>query len=140
MTILAKVMNHLDNTQFYEQLPDNPTERFSEEIRTCLINMLTFNFLQPKNSRTSRFYILPKLHKPGVPGRPIVSSCRASTEIISQFVDYHLGPLVCKIHSYIKDTSDFLLKLQTVTNVPTDSLLVALDVSYLYANIPHAKD
>ena len=50
---LAKVMNHLDNTQFYEQLPYDPTERFSEEIRTCLINMLnrlvidedTFNFL-----------------------------------------------------------------------------------------------
>ena len=61
---LAKVMNLLDNEQFYEPLPDNPTEQFSEEIKTCLIDMVNrhviddkiFDFLWPW------FYILPKLH------------------------------------------------------------------------------
>ena len=33
---LAKVMNLLDNTQFYEPLPDDLTEQFLEEIKTCL--------------------------------------------------------------------------------------------------------
>ena len=99
---LTRVMKHLNNTQFYEKLPDDPTEQFSEEITKYLSGMFernvldrgTFEFLRPKGIRTSRFYILPKLHKPGIPGGPIVSSCGAPTEEILKFVDYHLNPLV----------------------------------------------
>ena len=66
-------------------------------------------------------------------------SCRAPTERIFQFVDHHLCPLVVKrIPSYIKDTTDFLLKLQSV-RVPSGSLLLTLDVSTLYTNIPHEE-
>ena len=57
----------------------------------------TFDFLRPRNVRTSQFYILPEIHKKGIPGRPIVTSCGAPTENISLFVDYHLHPLVKKI-------------------------------------------
>ena len=35
---------------------------------------LTFMFLDPSNhSRIPIFYLPPKIHKPGVPGRPIIS-------------------------------------------------------------------
>ena len=60
-----------------------------------------------------------------------------TTERISQFVDYHLQPLVHKLPSFVKDTNDFLNKLLTIGNLPADSLLVTLDVSSLYTNIPH---
>ena len=144
---LTRVMDHLNNTQFYEKLSDDATEWFSEEITSLLEEMRekrvlereTFCFLQPRNVRTSRFYILPKIHKPGIPGRPIVSSCRASTEKISYFVDHHLNPLVKKIPSYIKDTNDFLLKLQQLDDLSSESLLVTLDVISLYTNIPHQE-
>ena len=75
--------------------------------------------------------------KPGNPGRPIVSSNSHPTERISQFVDYHLQPLVHKLPSFVKDTNDFLNKLLTVGKLPSNSLLVTLDVSSLYTNIPH---
>ena len=122
-------------------------ERFSEEITSSLAEMHerhvidrdAFEFLRPKKIRTSRFYILPKIHKDGIPGRPIVSSCGAPTENISLFVDYHLSPLVRRIPSYIKDTNDFLLKLQDIRNLPSGSLLVTLDVTSLYTNIPHEE-
>ena len=92
---VKKVMGHLDNTLFYEKLSDNPTEWFSEEITSALAEMTkrkildkdAFDFLQPKNAKTSQFCILPKLHKKDIPGRPIVSSCGAPTENISLFVD-----------------------------------------------------
>ena len=143
---LVRVMQHLNNTQFYEKLSEDPTERFSEEITDYLTGMFernvldrnTFEFLRSKDIRTSRFYILPKLHKPGIPGRPIVSSCGAPTEKISQFIDYHLRPLVTKIPSYIKDTNDFLSKLDGVC-ITSESLLVTLDVTSLYTNIPHEE-
>ena len=68
---------------------------------------------------------------------PIVSSNSHPTERISHFVDYHLQPLVHKLPSFVKDTNDFLNKLLTISNLPANSLLVTLDVSSLYTNIPH---
>ena len=89
--------------------------------------------------KPGRFYILPKVHKPGNPGRPIVSSNSHPTERLSHFVDYHLQPLVHKLPSFVKDTNDFLNKLLTISNLPTNSLLVTFDVSSLYTNIPHKE-
>ena len=85
-------------------------------------------FIQP-NVKPGRFYILPKVHKPSNPGRPIVSSNSHPTERISHFVDHHLQPLVHKLPSYVKDTYDFLNKLLTIGKLPSNSLLVTLDVS-----------
>ena len=68
-----------------------------------------------------------------------MSSNGAPTENISAFVNYHLHPLVTKIPSYTQDTSDFLRKVQGLPALPDNTLLVTLDVSSLYTNIPHAE-
>ena len=39
--------------------------------------------------------------------------------------------------SYVKETQDFLQKLEKVKNIPEKSLLVTLDVKPLYTNIPN---
>ena len=54
-------------------------------------------------------------------------------------MDHHLNPLVKKIPSYVKDTNNFLLKLQRINDLPPESLLVTLDVTFLYTNIPHQE-
>ena len=54
-------------------------------------------------------------------------------------MDFPLKPLVEKVASYIKDTTDFLLKLKSAGIPPPGSLLVTLDVRSLYTNIPHAE-
>ena len=89
------------------------------------------------NVKPGRFYILLKLHKTENPGRPIVSSNIHPPERISQFVDYHINPLVSTLDSHIKDTTDFLNKLSNLGNLPNDAILVTLDVSSLYTNISH---
>ena len=78
-------------------------------------------------------------HKQGHPGRPIVSSNSHPTEPISQFVDHHLQPLVTKLPSYIKDTTHFLNKLNSIGQLSNGVLLVTIDVASLYTNIPHAQ-
>ena len=50
-------------------------------------------------------------------------------------MDFHLQPLVTKLSSYIKDTTHFLNKLNTIGPLPDGVLLVTLDVSSLYTNI-----
>ena len=44
-----------------------------------------------------------------------------------------------KIPSFLKDTTDFLCKLNDITHLEKpDSLLVTMDVNSLYTNIPHS--
>ena len=102
-----------------------------------LIEEKTYKYLTSNpNLRAGRFYILPKIHKQGNPGRPIISSNGHPTERISEFVDYHLKPLVQTLPSYIKDTTHFLLQLQNLGPLPENAILVTLDVSSFYTNIP----
>ena len=50
--------------------------------------------------------LLPKIHKKqqNVPGRPVVSNCGTATEKVSEFLDFHLKPVMQERKSYIKDT------------------------------------
>ena len=90
-----------------------------------------------ENTRAGRFYLLPKIHKRGCPGRPVISGCNTPTEEISSFVDSQLKPLVPSIPSYVKDTNDFLRKLIELDRLPVGAILVAVDVIGLYPHIPH---
>lgn len=54
-------------------------------------------------------------------------------------MDYHLKPLAFKTESYIRDTNDFLRKIQELGAIPPGSILCTADVSSLYTSIPHAE-
>ena len=95
------------------------------------------NYLLIDQPKAGRFYLLPKIHKAGNPGRPIVSANGHPTEKISEFVDLHLQPHVQNLPSYLKDTTDFLRKQDAQAPFPPDTLLVSMDVTSLYTNIPH---
>ena len=80
--------------------------------------------------------MLPKIHKPGNPRRPIVNSIGSITEKISVFVDSHLRQYTPRILSYIKDTAHFINIMKNIQLDPED-LFVTIDVGSLYTNIPH---
>ena len=58
------------------------------------------------------------------------------TSEISCFVDHHLQPLVREIPSYIKDTNNFIKKIDNFA-VPPNSFLVTMEVKLLYTSIPN---
>ena len=72
------------------------------------------------------------------PGRPIISGIGTLTEPLSGFIDSILNPYVNSIPSFVQDTTHFLRILSDIPPLPPSSLLVTLDVSALYSNIPHA--
>ncbi|KAJ8029907.1 Proline-rich transmembrane protein 1 [Holothuria leucospilota] len=80
-----------------------------------------------------------KALKVSPPGRPIVSGIGTMTEFISGYVDNLLQPLLPRIPSFIKDTTHFLQTLQDIENLTENTLLVTMDVSSLYSNIPHVE-
>ena len=59
------------------------------------------------------------------------------TEKISQFVDHFLNPISMKVRSYLRDTNDFLHHINQIGTVEEGTLLVTMDVTSLYTNIPN---
>ena len=78
----------LNNHAHYTKLHIDPTPRFILEIKSFINSMFakgqidkhTRDFLY--HSRVARFYLLPKIHKPGNPDKTIVSSDSVLTENI----------------------------------------------------------
>ena len=136
----------MTNETFYKTLPSDPTTLHSELINNVIerfereqrLDQNTANGLKVHDPRTPLFYLLPKIHKVGNPGRPVVSSINCHTSKISEFVDFYLQPIVKSLPSYTQDTTDFLNKLRRLPkNLPKDSYLVTMDVKSLYTNIPN---
>ena len=146
---VAEGLRQLSDQNFYLPIDDDLTTTHNEKIATHLENMIkrgeiterVARFLVTKEPRTAQLYLLPKIHKnvTPVPGRPIVSANESPTERVSAFVDNFLAPIVRTGRSYIRDTSDFLLKLQDIRDLRGDEILLTLDVSSLYTNIPNEE-
>ena len=84
------------------------------------------------------FYTLTNIHKPTPVGRPIISGCDGPTERISAFVDHLIQPIAQKQASYLKDTTDFLNFIEK-TKLPKITILISMDVTSLYTNIPQEE-
>ena len=109
---INECLRQLNNTKFYELLDNDITTdiqtrilKYAERMNRDKIINEAKRYLIQTDPKPGRFYILPKVHKQGNPGRPIVSRNSHSTERISQFVDHHLKPLVQTMQSFIKDTT-----------------------------------
>ena len=72
----------LSDSTFFERLDRDFTVDYNKTVSEVVEQAITKGELPAsavnlvvENPRTSRFYLLPKVHKTGNPGRPIVSAC-----------------------------------------------------------------
>ena len=139
---IAEAMRQLNNEEYYKRV-DDLTSQHEQLINQCIsdlinngdLDMDAGQLLRPANSRTPIFYMLPKIHKPNNPGRPVISSVNSHTEKLSAYVDEFLRPLAQALPSHIRDTTDFITRLKNLGRDPENSILATLDVSSLYTNI-----
>ena len=103
------------------------------------ISKKEMKYFMYKYKKVTKLYLLPKIHKRlyDVPGRPVILKCSAPTEKVSEILDHHLKPIMQEGWSYIKDTEDFLKKIQNMGKITQDSILVTANVVGLYPSIPH---
>jgi hypothetical protein len=142
---ITEAERQLNDVNFYIHKNQDLTTTHTAQIIGILSKLLenkeitesVFQQLSPIGSRTSRFYFLPKIHKQIVKGRPIISGNGSPTEKISEFVDEHIKHIVPLLTSYIKDTTDFVNKIESLPKMPPGTILVTMDVSSLYTCIPH---
>ena len=60
-------------------------------------------YLEVKDSKLGRFYLMPRIHKglSSVKERPVISNSGTITEHISEYLDHHLNPLVSQSRSHV---------------------------------------
>ena len=80
--------------------------------------------------------MLCKIHKQNNPRRLIVNVIGTVTEKITAHVDEYLRKCIPRIPSYINDITHSLNIIKQIKLDPQD-ILVTIDVSSLYTNIPH---
>ena len=156
--------NHLNSQQkqadgtskpYYCKVYDDTLEDTKKKILDVLRDGLEkeyitkdeFDAMDPSDKGPGKFYELFKVHKDHPlgatpPERPIISASGSITENIAQFVEHNIKHLANKHQSYLQDTPDFLRNLELVKaegNLPDNSILVSIDVSALYTNIPQEE-
>lgn len=134
----------LNDTITYKKINNDPTNIFQNKNNTFvkkLLNKKEINEVQAKqlsihNAVPPKLYGLPKLHKPNVPMRPIVSYIKSPFYKLSKYLSNCLSNITRKNNYYIKDSFSFKQFIDTV-DLPDDYKLLSLDVVSLYTNIPN---
>ena len=146
---ISEAERQLSDPKFYKEIATDITKAHNDDIILLLdrlksedaLSEETHKYLVTDNPKTASLYLLPKIHKikkenEFPPGRPIISANGCPTEKISAFVDENIKGAIPKIASYIKDTTDFIRKIETI-KIPEDCILATFDVTSLYTNIPN---
>ena len=132
--LIKAITKYFKQTPLYNNKMVNDTlDQFKNENPFSKIIAEGLKIINPK---TPKLYITPKINKENNPGRFVINSINCHISEISRFVDHYPQPLVKEIRSYIKDTNDFVNKIN-IFKVPENSFLVSMDVKALYTNIPN---
>ena len=100
-----------------------------------------YNEIRPVGTARPRMYGVPKLHKDGVPLRPILSMVNSPHHPMAKWLATVLKPVVdlYSVHT-VKDTFDFCKELEKFAETNKDQLantfLCSFDIASLFTNIP----
>jgi hypothetical protein len=139
-------LRQLQDTNFYDALPSDTTDDIQKQLQKEINRLIeggelpsSAKNLLVRSPRCAVFYLLPKPHKAGTPGRPVISNIACPTYQISKFLSNILRPIVVKCPTYIKDTTHLLQKIDhfRFDRQSDENLLFTMDVKGLYTNIPN---
>ena len=141
---IKEAEGQLNNVKNYVPLPNDATKINNDTISKTIKRFQKEHLIKDKVAdglitQTQEQNKSLKIHKEGIIGRPVISSVNCYSAKISEYVDYHLQPIVREISSYIKNKSDFFCKIKPITEVPENFYFVTLDVKSLYTSIPNSK-
>jgi hypothetical protein len=132
-------LENLLKTDTYKALKIDPTKTLVELARKtakeCGMDTMQLRNMIPQCPEIPRIYGVPKIHKTGVPLRPIVSTTNSVTYRLAKYLTNKLEENRKLPQSYVKDSAHLIqiLKEQTLED---GDLLVSFDVESLFTNIP----
>jgi hypothetical protein len=140
-----KLESILSDHSKFQRLSGNKdtTEKIEKQLSTLLNNLLATNAidsqlhsqLKPTGSSISRMYGLPKIHKPGVPLRPILDMSNSPYHLLSKWLAEKLQPIRERLSvNSTRDSFDFVDRVKDL-NI-TNKSMVSFDVTSLFTNVP----
>ena len=99
----------------YKELPSDPTMKHKNRLISILktirseagIDNTTYKRLYPTGAGSPKYYGLPKIHKTGVPLRPIISNRSSATYESAKELAKILKPLVARSPHHVQNNKDF---------------------------------
>ncbi|KAJ8685406.1 hypothetical protein QAD02_021199 [Eretmocerus hayati] len=138
-----KMYDLLSDNDTYVPVNSNPLGSLQKNVKELLYKWNEQGYLgrvyhrfalTQTDTALSKIYGLPKIHKEGVPLRPIVSAVNSPTYFLSKTVDKILKACLSKAESYIKN-SHFISQV-TKIKVPRDHIGFSLDIKALFPSTP----
>ena len=99
------------------------------------ISEAVYKMLYPTGARVPKFYGLPKVHKEGIPLRPIVSSIGAASYETAKELARILKPLMGNSPYQVQNCRDFIQQIQDI-KLKEDQCIMACDVKALFTSVP----
>ena len=139
MVVLRRCKTHYS----YQLLKRDPTTKIKAKTLKQLMDMKDnefinnnlYNHLEPTDSSVPTFSGQPKIHKPGVPIRPIVSYSGSPLYNLNKYIANILKAYVRDENNNAKNSTTFSNYIRNVP-IEDDEIMVSFDVSSLYMNIP----
>ncbi len=138
-----KALSLLSDKNTYTVLKSDPTGKTQRDLnakllllkKSNIISETTYKMLYSSDGLSPRFYGLPKIHKPEIPLRPIVSFVNSPTYGVSSFLAKILSPVVGNTENTVKNSYHFAEFIRGKT-LNADEVLVSFDVISLFTKIP----
>ena len=136
----TKKADKLLSQSSYKTISTDPTNRY--KIKLILLKKIkteggmddvTYRRLYPTGASPPKFYGLPKVHKSGMPLRPIVSSIGSVTYETSKELSRILKPLVERSPHHVQNNQLFLKQLEDIQMGP-DDIIMSYDVKALFTS------
>ena len=121
-------LNIIMDSNFYEELTENPNILYEEKFRKEIQNILHEKLITKneydillEGTKTPSFYAKPKTHETYQEiqlFRPICNGIGSYFVCMPEFIDSFFQPLSRKNSLYVKDTTDFLNEVSKIHNSP----------------------
>ena len=139
---IAKATNLLSQPE-YRTIDRDPTNKLKAKLFTVVRNLKRetgledhfYNYMYLTGCTSTKFYVLPKIHKANTPLRPMVSSRGSVTYGVAKVLAKILKPLVRKSLHHVHSTTDFVERVRKVTLQP-GKCLCSNDVTALFTSVP----
>ena len=129
----------------YVKIPKDPTTRKENMIKNTMKSMMDsgdmssglYRKLAPCHSVAPKLYALPKIHKEGVPMRPITSMIDSPAYHAANYLTKVIGPVLGKTELTVSNSKEFVGQLKELS-VSTADRMVSFDVVSLFTKVPVA--
>lgn len=133
----------LKDDRTYKKIVKDPTNKFQlqsnvivKDLLACkVIDELQAKYLKTYNAVSPKIYGLRKTHKEKFALRPVVSCIGAPSYKLAGFLHRTLSPWTSTIKWNVKNSIELVEELKKVA-VPDNHVLISLDVTSLFTNIP----